>query len=571
LRFFLILLVLTGQLAFGQADTITIVSYNLLNFPEGRNDCSNNTVVTERYDTLRKILQYSNPDIFVACEIQTEAGADSVLTRSLNVFGASNYAAAQFDPNNLDQSLNNQLYYNTDKLTLLYQDVIETFPRSIDHYVLYANDPNLGTYFDTTFIEVYMCHLKAGSGTSNQNTRADQTQELMNFIAQRPFDRHHFVCGDLNIYNSSEPGYQNLVSGSVSVVDPINAPGNWNNNGTFSAIHTQSTRTSQNLDCGSSGGSDDRFDQILVSPNVMSGTDSLTYLTNSYRALGNDGNHFNSSLISAPTNTMYPDSVVLALYYMSDHLPVEMKVVISYPTSNGLALVPSSSPVSCYGESDGSAAITPMDGQAPYTYSWDANAGNQMTPTATGLSSGSYCVTVTDNLGEVDDYCVFVGSPDSLSYSIFKTPDSGACTGEAHVLVSGGIPPYIIEWNDPLSQSGSSAYNLCSGQYEVTITDDTGCLTIISVEIQGNDANIYEFNGYELMIYPNPTDGIITIEGIQKDQKLVLTDVFGKIMNPEIIRDTDKMMLNLEELPSGFYTLQIYMGATVSRYKLFKQ
>jgi hypothetical protein len=82
-----------GFSAFAQTDTVTIVAYNLLNFPNGRNDCGSNTVVPNRADTLRKILQYVKPDIFVACEIQTEAGADSVLTRSLNVFGANNYCS----------------------------------------------------------------------------------------------------------------------------------------------------------------------------------------------------------------------------------------------------------------------------------------------------------------------------------------------------------------------------------------------------------------------------------------------------------------------------------------------
>ena len=148
-----------------QTDTITIVSYNLLNFPDGRNDCGTNINVPNRFDTLRKILNFAQPDIFVACEIQNKKGADSILNRSLNVFGQTNYASADYHSDSNGGDLQNMLYYNNNKLTLHSQNAIETSVRDIDHYVLYVNDPSLSTYFDTTFLEVYMCHLKAGSGS----------------------------------------------------------------------------------------------------------------------------------------------------------------------------------------------------------------------------------------------------------------------------------------------------------------------------------------------------------------------------------------------------------------------
>jgi hypothetical protein len=500
-----------GFSAFAQTDTVTIVAYNLLNFPNGRNDCGSNTVVPNRADTLRKILQYVKPDIFVACEIQTEAGADSVLTRSLNVFGANNYSAATYDLQNTNANLNNQLYYNTDKLTLHAQYVIQTSPRNIDHYVLYVNDPTLDQFFDTTFVEVYMCHLKAGSGSADQATRAAQTAILRDYIATRPPDRNHFVCGDLNVYRSSEACYQNLVSGINPLIDPINMPGNWTSNSSFAAIHTQSTRNGQNLDCGASGGLDDRFDQILVSQGVMSGSDSLRYLPGSYEAIGNDGNHYNTNLLAAPLNTQYPDSIVRALYYMSDHLPVALKAVVTYPTSNGLALYPSATTVSCPNGSNGTATVTPNDGQAPFSFSWDAAALNQTTATVTDLAVGYYCVEVTDALGEVDDICVYVSGPAAFSYSVFRQPDNGSCTGEAHVLFSGGTAPYTFTWNDAEAQSGQSAYGLCSGSYVLLVEDANGCTQSINVTIDGLASNL-NLDANEINCFPNPSEGLLVIE-----------------------------------------------------------
>lgn len=506
----LILLLLVSSASFAQTDTIDIVSYNLLNFPDGRDDCSNNTVVPNRADTLKKILDFLQPDIFVACEIQTEAGADSILTRSLNANGVSNFAQASFNLN-AGNSLQNSMYYNTNKLTLQWQDVIQTYPRLIDHYVLYVNDPSLGTFFDTTFIEVYMCHLKAGSGSSEQGDRAAQTDLLMQYIATRPTDRNHFICGDLNVYTSSEQAYQNMVNGIVAMEDPINEPGSWNNNSSFSDIHTQSTRTTFNYDCGSKGGLDDRFDQILVSSNVMSGNDNLDYLNNSYRAIGNDGNHFNSNLIS-PSNSMYPADIVKALYYMSDHLPVELKAIVTYPTSNGLALYPNTVAVTCNGGSNGSATITANDGQSPYTFQWDANAGNQTSQTAINLTAGSYCVTVTDAIGEIDDYCMYVSEPSAMAYSSFLTPESNNCNGIAHLLISGGSPPYDVTWNDPNTQTGQSAYDLCAGDYIATVIDSLGCITEINITIGDNTNSIEEIAIEAIHIYPNPASSNLNID-----------------------------------------------------------
>ena len=539
-----------------QVDTLTIVSYNLLNFPDGRNDCSNNTVVSNRADTLRKIMNYVKPDIFVACEIQHGAGADSVLTRSLNYNNPGVYAAAQFDLLNQEAPLNNQLYYNTDKLTLHSQYLINTSPRDIDHYILYFNDPNLGVYFDTTFVEVYMCHLKAGSGSTEQATRAQQTQILMNYIAQRPQNRHHFVCGDLNVYTSTEQAYQHLVNGSFSLVDPINAPGNWNSNSSFASIHTQSTRNGQNLDCGSQGGSDDRFDQILVSSNVMNGGDSLTYIQNSYVALGNDGNHYNQSLMQGPVNSLYPDSLVRALYYMSDHLPVVMKARVVYPTSNGLALYPIVQNPTCNGSMNGEATIVANDGQAPYTYLWDANAGNQNTATATGLGAGSYCVQVTDNLGEVDNYCVYLSEPDGFSYSYFQVPDNGSCSGEGHIIFGGGTPPYSYSWNDPLNQSESSAYNLCSGFYDVTVQDATGCSEVITVFISGT-SSIEELDETDFALHPNPAKSVVHITFSHAFIKHIeLIDLQGRVLRAITTADHSNQF-ELDEIESGTYLIRV--------------
>jgi hypothetical protein len=72
---------------------------------------------------------------------------------------------------------------------------------------------------------------------------------------------------------------------------------------------------------------DDRFDFILVSSPVYYGSRKVSYVDNSYHALGNDGNHFNKS-INSPANQDVPSTIANALYNMSDHLPVILDLAV---------------------------------------------------------------------------------------------------------------------------------------------------------------------------------------------------------------------------------------------------
>ena len=130
-----------------------------------------------------------------------------------------------------------------------------------------------------------------------------------------------FFGGDFNFYTSTEPAYQALISNTPYLLDDPLPAGNWHASSSYSLLHTQSTRTAE-FGGGSTGGLDDRFDFILFTGDVNSGANKVQYVNNSCKAFGNDGNHLNDALIDPPVNPNVPDSVIQALYYMSDHLPV---------------------------------------------------------------------------------------------------------------------------------------------------------------------------------------------------------------------------------------------------------
>jgi len=288
---------------------------------------------------------------------------------------------------------------------------------------------------------------------------------------------------------------------------------------------------------------------------VITGGDSLRYLENSYEAVGNDGNHFNSNLLQG-ANSMYPDSIVNALYYMSDHLPVLLKAVATYPTSNGLALNPSYTPVTCYGDVDGTATITPNAGQAPYTYLWGNSTGNQTTQTATGLTSGQHCVLVTDDLGQTDSYCIYVPAPDPISLNYFVQPDDGSCDGTIYLLVEGGEEPYTFDWSGGVASDSSTAVDLCEGAYIVIITDNEGCDTTITIELGNVSTDDYE-SQEPISIYPNPVRNKLRVRGKVDLSTFRIVNQLGQVMNAKVeVLSEELIQVDMSSFPSGVYFLR---------------
>ncbi|MFH1320781.1 MAG: PKD domain-containing protein, partial [Bacteroidota bacterium] len=158
---------------------------------------------------------------------------------------------------------------------------------------------------------------------------------------------------------------------------------------------------------------------------------------------------------------------------------------ITVSESSSVALNFTSNDAACSGSCDGSATANPSGGISPYTYQWDANAGNQTTQTATGLCTGAYNVIVTDGAGCADTDSIIISEPNGLSSSFSTTGVIcyGQCNGSATVTTSGGTSPYTSLWDDPGSQATSTATGLCPGNYTYTLTDANGCIDITNVTI----------------------------------------------------------------------------------------
>ncbi len=168
---------------------------------------------------------------------------------------------------------------------------------------------------------VYSAHLKAGNSSSAEAERETGAIRITDDIAELPAESRYIVVGDMNFYGNDELGYLAFLAGGL--VDPLGS-GSWGG-GSNAIKHSQSPRTIQ-ADGLASGGLDDRFDFQLSSP-LLDGTGGLSIIDGTYRAVGNDGNHYNIA-INDGNNTYWPGDLPASnaladyLHDASDHLPV---------------------------------------------------------------------------------------------------------------------------------------------------------------------------------------------------------------------------------------------------------
>lgn len=306
-------------------DVLKMMQYNLMYYTQtsGVSDCNSTTNNLDSKDAnIRKIFHYVMPDVFCVCEMGTNISyVERLLNNAINTDGVDYYQHGPLTSYSGGQ-IANMIYYDSRKLKYHSHTAISTAYRDINGYKMYYNSTDLANG-DTIFITFWIMHLKAGSGETNAAARHTQTQLLMNKLSSLGGPGNHVVSGDFNVYGSEEAAYQEMTQYPNSLYrlyDPIGRDGHWNNNSTFKDIHTQSTHYDSD-GCFATGGLDDRFDIILVSPYVYYGVNGVTVKPETYHALGQDGNRYNSSIIS-PTNSMIPSDVANALYNQSDHLPV---------------------------------------------------------------------------------------------------------------------------------------------------------------------------------------------------------------------------------------------------------
>jgi predicted heme/steroid binding protein len=157
-------------------------------------------------------------------------------------------------------------------------------------------------------------------------------------------------------------------------------------------------------------------------------------------------------------------------------------VIIAQPTPITSGIIATN--VNCFGGNNGTATLSVAGGTPPYSYVWNTNPP-RTTNIATGLSAGTYAVTITDSKGCLKTDTTTITQPDLLTTTKSKTDVScfGGNNGTATTVTSGGTTPYSYSWNTSPIQTTSTATGLTTNTYIVRTTDAKGCMVYDTIFI----------------------------------------------------------------------------------------
>ena len=155
-------------------------------------------------------------------------------------------------------------------------------------------------------------------------------------------------------------------------------------------------------------------------------------------------------------------------------------VTISEP-SQPLTVTNTSTNLSCFQSNDGAITLNTTGGSFPYQFVWSPNVST--TSSATGLTTGNYSITITDNNGCTTTTSASLSQPTLLTATEnhVNVLCNGAATGSIDVIANGGTPGagYTYNWNPNVSTT-LSATSLTAGGYVITVLDANNCSTTIT-------------------------------------------------------------------------------------------
>jgi len=196
-------------------------------------------------------------------------------------------------------------------------------------------------------------------------------------------------------------------------------------------------------------------------------------------------------------------------------------------------------------------------------YSWNNGSKNQ---TLNVNNSGEYHVTVED-----ENKC---SNSDTINITVLQLPlvDLGRDTTiytNNEITLNAGSNYSVYQWNnDSTNQTytiNGSLVGIGEHKYSVTVTDKNNCsnsdtITIIVINIIGSIEKTSE--SPVIKLYPNPTNSIINIDFVTKNQtkiSLSVVNIEGKVIYSkdfEININHFTEILDLSNFPKGIYFIK---------------
>ncbi|WP_341907938.1 hypothetical protein, partial [Fluviicola taffensis] len=244
---------------------------------------------------------------------------------------------------------------------------------------------------------------------------------------------------------------------------------------------------------------------------------------------------------------------------------------ITEPTA--ISVTPASQTnVSCFGGSNGAAAINAPTGGTPgYTYDWTPGTPTGDGTTAiTGLTAGTYAVTVTDANGCTANQAFTITEPTAISVTAASQTNVscfGGSNGTAAINApTGGTPGYTYDWTPgtPTGDGTASITGIAAGTYTVTLTDANGCtanqaFTItepaaITNSFTATDCDSYTWNGQTYNTSGTYAQVLTSTSGCDSTVTLTLTINFSSSESLNVTECESYTLNGQTYTTSGTYT-----------------
>jgi endonuclease/exonuclease/phosphatase family metal-dependent hydrolase len=376
-------------------DTLRFMHYNVLKYGYEW-ACMAQSV---KNSGLKTIFNAYQPDILTVNEMESKTATIELLRTATLTYNTA-MRATPFSNTNASDIVNG-LYYNSLKFGYLGSRAIRGNVRDIDAHRLYYKPATVKN--DTFDIWYLVAHLKAGS--EYRADRAEAAKDVANWLtANRSTVQRYIIAGDFNLYSSEEETWQIFTAGtSPRFIDPAGQLTGWEGQ-QYARHHTQSPNDRSSNDCAVTGGMDNRFDFILVSPTLNSGIRNVRVVD--YQVFGNDGVSYNEYLDCNDTKSV-SSTICSALRRVSDHLPVTMRMALPNTTSPGDVFEDVPFRAEIWGNPAAQAFNVQLNAEKSGRYSWEI-----IDVLGRKLAEGSEALKSGDNLFAVD-------VPESLTNSTY--------------------------------------------------------------------------------------------------------------------------------------------------------
>jgi hypothetical protein len=242
--------------------------------------------------------------------------------------------------------------------------------------------------------------------------------------------------------------------------------------------NTSTATVTRNAICSNNNG-------IIVNNITLPSTQSISPIINGFSSLTN---LYSSNVVysSSSANTVVSFlGLPSGLYYTQS---TDMCGCVS--TSNSVIVTQSNEidfglytidTTSCSGNA-GRIIVTGLTGTPPYTYQWNPPVGNQTGSTLTGLSIGTYSVTINDANLCSKTLSSNVGYVPTLSYVTFNSTSPSCYTNDGDITFyfSGGAAPFYYQLSNGDSQyslSNQVTFTGLAAGYYTCVVNDVGLCT----------------------------------------------------------------------------------------------